>query len=250
MNEIKLSKRLKAVADYVDNGARLADIGSDHAYLPTYLMQKAVINFAVAGEVVKGPFEIAKNHVSEAYLSDRIQVRLANGLGAIENTDKIDTIVIAGMGGILISEILEAGKEKLSHVKRLILQPNNHEESLRQWLVNHQFVIKNEEILLEAGKFYEIIVAEPLSKLMTEPSAKPSVSLSADSMASASRIELSLNDLTFGPFLSKEKSIIFQQKWQKELNTLNKIIARLPEEQVEKRQEVLNQIARIEEVLR
>ncbi|AIS03902.1 tRNA (adenine(22)-N(1))-methyltransferase [Lactococcus lactis] len=230
MNEIKLSKRLKAVADYVDNGARLADIGSDHAYLPTYLMQKLVIDFAVAGEVVKGPFEIAKNHVEEADLSDRIVVRLANGLGAIENTDKIDTIVIAGMGGILISEILEAGKEKLSPVKRLILQPNNHEESLRQWLVNHQFVIKKEEILLEAGKFYEIIVAEPLSKLMTE--------------------KLSVNNLTFGPFLSKEKSTVFQQKWQKELNTLNKIIARLPEEQAEKRQEVLNQIARIEEVLR
>lgn len=230
MNEIKLSKRLKAVADYVDNGARLADIGSDHAYLPTYLMQKAVIDFAIAGEVVKGPFEIAKNHVAEADLSDRIVVRLANGLGAIENTDKIDTIVIAGMGGILISEILEAGKEKLSHVNRLILQPNNHEESLRQWLVNHQFVIKKEEILLEAGKFYEIIVAEPLSKLMTE--------------------KLSVNDLTFGPFLSKEKSTVFQQKWQKELNTLNKIIDRLPEEQAEKRQEVLNQIARIEEVLR
>ena len=215
MNEIKLSKRLKAVADYVDNGARLADIGSDHAYLPTYLMQKLVIDFAVAGE---------------ADLSDRIEVRLANGLGAIENTDKIDTIVIAGMGGILISEILEAGKGKLGHVKRLILQPNNHEESLRQWLLNHQFVIKKEEILLEAGKFYEIIVAEPLSKLMTE--------------------KLSVNDLTFGPFLSKEKSTVFQQKWQKELNTLNKIIARLPEEQAEKRQEVLNQIARIEEVLR
>ena len=230
MNEIKLSKRLKAVADYVDNGARLADIGSDHAYLPTYLMQKAVIDFAISGEVVKGPFEIAKNHVAEADLSDRIVVRLANGLGAIENTDKIDTIVIAGMGGILISEILETGKEKLSHVNRLILQPNNHEESLRQWLVNHQFVIKKEEILLEAGKFYEIIVAEPLSKLMTE--------------------KLSVNDLTFGPFLSKEKSTVFQQKWQKELNTLNKIIARLPEEQAEKRQEVLNQIARIEEVLR
>ncbi|MDT2850979.1 tRNA (adenine(22)-N(1))-methyltransferase [Lactococcus lactis] len=230
MNEIKLSKRLKAVADYVDNGARLADIGSDHAYLPTYLMQELVIDFAVAGEVVKGPFEIAKNHVAEADLSDRIVVRLANGLGAIENTDKIDTIVIAGMGGILISEILEAGKEKLSPVKRLILQPNNHEESLRQWLVNHQFVIKKEEILLEAGKFYEIIVAEPLSKLMTE--------------------KLSVNDLTFGPFLSKEKSTVFQQKWQKELNTLNKIIARLPEEQAKKRQEVLNQIARIEEVLR
>ena len=135
MNEIKLSKRLKAVANYVDNGARLADIGSDHAYLPTYLMQKLVIDFAVAGEVVKGPFEIAKNHVSEADLSDRIEVRLANGLGAIENTDKIDTIVIAGMGGILISELLEAKKSVAHNLDKLILQPMQAQDELRKYLL-------------------------------------------------------------------------------------------------------------------
>lgn len=228
MNEIKLSKRLKAVADYVDKGARLADIGSDHAYLPTYLVQKNEVEFAVAGEVVKGPFEIAKNHVAQANLKENIQVRLANGLAAIENVDKIDTIVIAGMGGILISEILEAGKGKLSSVKRLILQANNHEDTLRQWLTEHQFVIKAEQILLEAGKFYEIIVAEPTTN---------------------EHPVLSANDLLFGPFLSKEKSVIFQQKWQKELNTLNKIIDRLPDEQTEKREEVLTEIAKIKEVL-
>ena len=228
MNEIKLSKRLKAVADYVDKGARLADIGSDHAYLPTYLVQKNEVEFAVAGEVVKGPFEIAKNHVAQANLKENIQVRLANGLAAIENVDKIDTIVIAGMGGILISEILEAGKGKLSSVKRLILQANNHGDSLRQWLIEHQFVIKAEQILLEAGKFYEIIVAEPTTN---------------------ENPVLSANDLLFGPFLSKEKSVIFQQKWQKELNTLNKIIDRLPDEQTEKREEVLTEIVKIKEVL-
>lgn len=228
MNEIKLSKRLKAVADYVDKGARLADIGSDHAYLPTYLVQKNEVEFAVAGEVVKGPFEIAKNHVAQANLKENIQVRLANGLAAIEKVDKIDTIVIAGMGGILISEILEAGKGKLNSVKRLILQANNHEDTLRQWLTEHQFVIKAEQILLEAGKFYEIIVAEPTTN---------------------EHPVLSANDLLFGPFLSKEKSIIFQQKWQKELNTLNKIIDRLPDEQTEKREEVLTEIAKIKEVL-
>ena len=228
MNEIKLSKRLKAVADYVDKGARLADIGSDHAYLPTYLVQKNEVEFAVAGEVVKGPFEIAKNHVAQANLKENIQVRLANGLAAIENVDKIDTIVIAGMGGILISEILEAGKGKLSSVKRLILQANNHEDTLRQWLTEHQFVIKAEQILLEAGKFYEIIVAEPTTN---------------------ENPVLSANDLLFGPFLSKEKSVIFQQKWQKELNTLNKIIDRLPDEQTEKREEVLTEVAKIKEVL-
>ncbi len=228
MNEIKLSKRLKAVADYVDKGAKLADIGSDHAYLPTYLVQKNEVEFAVAGEVVKGPFEIAKNHVAQANLKENIQVRLANGLAAIENVDKIDTIVIAGMGGILISEILEAGKGKLSSVKRLILQANNHGDTLRQWLIEHQFVIKAEQILLEAGKFYEIIVAEPTTN---------------------ENPVLSANDLLFGPFLSKEKSVIFQQKWQKELNTLNKIIDRLPDEQTEKREEVLTEIAKIKEVL-
>ncbi|EQC82407.1 tRNA (adenine-N(1))-methyltransferase [Lactococcus cremoris] len=228
MNEIKLSKRLKAVADYVDKGAKLADIGSDHAYLPTYLVQKNEVEFAVAGEVVKGPFEIAKKHVAQANLKENIQVRLANGLAAIENVDKIDTIVIAGMGGILISEILEAGKGKLSSVKRLILQANNHEDTLRQWLTEHQFVIKAEQILLEAGKFYEIIVAEPTTN---------------------ENPVLSANDLLFGPFLSKEKSVIFQQKWQKELNTLNKIIDRLPDEQTEKREEVLTEIAKIKEVL-
>ena len=228
MNEIKLSKRLKAVADYVDKGARLADIGSDHAYVPTYLVQKNEVEFAVAGEVVKGSFEIAKNHVAQANLKENIQVRLANGLAAIENVDKIDTIVIAGMGGILISEILEAGKGKLSSVKRLILQANNHEDTLRQWLTEHQFVIKAEQILLEAGKFYEIIVAEPTTN---------------------ENPVLSANDLLFGPFLSKEKSVIFQQKWQKELNTLNKIIDRLPDEQTEKREEVLTEIAKIKEVL-
>ncbi|MDM5143509.1 tRNA (adenine(22)-N(1))-methyltransferase [Lactococcus lactis] len=199
--------------------------------MPIYrhiLYKENEVDFAVAGEVVKGPFEIAKNHVAQANLKENIQVRLANGLAAIENVDKIDTIVIAGMGAILISEILEAGKGKLSSVKRLILQPNNHEESLRQWLTEHQFVIKAEEILLEAGKFYEIIVAEPTTN---------------------ENPVLSVNDLTFGPFLSKEKSTVFQQKWQKELNTLNKIIARLPEEQAEKREEVLTEIAKIKEVL-
>lgn len=228
MNEIKLSKRLRAVADYVDKGARLADIGSDHAYLPTYLVQKNEVEFAVAGEVFKGPFENAKNHVAQANLKENIQVRLANGLAAIENVDKIDTIVIAGMGGILISEILEAGKGKLNSVKRLILQANNHEDTLRQWLTEHQFVIKAEQILLEAGKFYEIIVAEPTTN---------------------EHPVLSANDLLFGPFLPKEKSVIFQQKWQKELNTLNKIIDRLPDEQTEKREEVLTEIAKIKEVL-
>ena len=231
MNEIKLSQRLKMIADHVSQNARLADIGSDHAYLPAYLVQSGQIDFAVAGEVVEGPFQIAKQHVIELGLHNKIDVRLANGLAVIQEKDQIDTIVIAGMGGILISEILAAGLDKLSSVKRLILQPNNHEDTLRSWLVEQCLVIKEEQILLEAGKFYEIIIAE---------ATDGSVSKTQD---------LSVTELMFGPKLSAEKSPVFRKKWQKELKTLEKILIRLPEEQAEKRAEVLAQKAMIEEVL-
>ena len=189
MEKIKLSKRLQAVADFVPAGARLADIGSDHAFLPTYLVQAGKIDFAVAGEVVAGPFQIAQNHVKEASLHNNIYVKLANGLAAVDLADQVDTIVIAGMGGILIADILEQGLDKLAPVKRLILQPNNHESVLRQWLFEHNFAIQAEQIILEAGKFYEMMVAEPAQNLTG----------------------LSKTDLAFGPYLSKEKSPVFQK---------------------------------------
>ncbi|WP_285119736.1 tRNA (adenine(22)-N(1))-methyltransferase [Lactococcus petauri] len=224
MNEIKLSKRLQAVADLVKPNSRLLDVGSDHAYLPTYLIQQEKIDFAIAGEVVKGPYQIAHNHVAEQNLQEKIEVRLANGLAAFEESDNITSIVIAGMGGILISEILEAGKDKLSQVEQLILQPNNHEESLRSWLMDHDFVITSEKILLEAGKIYEIIVAEH------------------------GTAELNETELEFGSYLSQEKSEVFCQKWNKELNTLNKILERLPENH-EKRATVQAEKEKIEGVL-
>ncbi|WP_285005665.1 tRNA (adenine(22)-N(1))-methyltransferase [Lactococcus formosensis] len=224
MNEIKLSKRLQAVADLVKPNSRLLDVGSDHAYLPTYLVQQEKIDFAIAGEVVKGPYQIARNHVAEQNLQENIEVRLADGLAAFEENDAITSVVIAGMGGILISEILEAGKDKLSQVEQLILQPNNHEESLRSWLMDHDFVITFEKILLEAGKIYEIIVAEH------------------------GTTELNETELEFGPYLSQEKSEVFRQKWNKELNTLNKILERLPENH-EKRTTVQAEKEKIEGVL-
>lgn len=224
MAEVKLSKRLQAVADLVKSDSRLLDVGSDHAYLPTYLVQQEKIDFAISGEVVKGPYQIAKNHVAEQNLQDKIEVRLANGLAAFEEGDNISSIVIAGMGGLLISEILEAGKEKLSQVEQLILQPNNHEESLRSWLVAHDFVISSEKILLEAGKIYEIIVAEHGTS------------------------ELNETELEFGPYLSQEKSEVFRKKWNKELSTLNKILDRLPEKH-EKRAAVQAKKEKIEGIL-
>ena len=118
MDAQNLSKRLAAVAAQVPKGSRLADIGSDHAYLPAHLLMAQQIDFAVAGEVVEGPFENMLKEVEHRGLADHLLPRLANGLDAIRKEDRIDTIAIAGMGGTLITKILDAGQEKLEGVKR------------------------------------------------------------------------------------------------------------------------------------
>ncbi|NQI69803.1 tRNA (adenine-N(1))-methyltransferase [Streptococcus suis] len=223
--ETRLSKRLATVADYVPQGARLADVGSDHAYLPLFLVEQGRIEFAVAGEVVQGPYQSALQNVEQAGQSDKISVRLANGLAAVEQADRISTVTIAGMGGRLIADILDAGKDKLVSVERLILQPNNREDDVRRWLVAHDFQIIAEEILEENDKIYEILVAE-----------KGSVDLTAD-------------QLRFGPYLLEEQSAIFQKKWLKELDKLTYALEQVPLERQADRSAISQKIQQIQEVL-
>jgi len=160
MEFTKLSNRLNLVASFVPAGARLLDVGSDHAYLPIALLKEGKIEAAIAGEVVEGPYQSALQNVADNGLEDKIEVRLANGLAAFEPADCISCITIAGMGGRLIADILAAGLEKLANVYRLVLQPNNREDELRDWLVDHDFRIVDEAILEENEKFYEILVVE------------------------------------------------------------------------------------------
>lgn len=223
--ETKLSRRLEAVASYVPQGARLADVGSDHAYLPLFLVEQGRIEFAVAGEVVQGPYQSALQNVEQADQSGKISVRLANGLAAVELADHITTVTIAGMGGRLIAEILEAGKDKLVSVERLVLQPNNREDDVRRWLVAHDFQLVAEEILEENDKIYEILVAE-----------KGNVDLTAD-------------QLRFGPYLLEEQSATFQKKWLKELDKLTYALEQVPLERQADRSAISQKIQQIQEVL-
>ncbi len=158
VDEKHLSARLACVASLVPAGARVADIGSDHAYLPAALVLDGKINFAIAGEVVKGPYENAVHEIKDHQLEGQVIPRLADGLAAIEPAD---TITIAGMGGSLIASILEKGKNKLTEIKRLVLQPNVGESQLREWLMNNHYQIMTEKIIEEDNHIYEIIVAEP-----------------------------------------------------------------------------------------
>ena len=220
-----ISKRLETVASFVPQGAVLLDVGSDHAYLPIELVKKGHIERAIAGEVVEGPYQSAVKNVKEHDLVDKIQVRLANGLAAFEESDQVSVITIAGMGGRLIASILEEGLDKLAHVERLILQPNNREDDLRRWLQDHGFQIIAESILEEAGKFYEILVAE------------------------IGEMKLSVRDTRFGPFLAREVSPVFVQKWQKEAEKLEFALGQIPEKNQEERQVLADKIQAIKEVL-
>ena len=220
-----ISKRLELVASFVPQGAVLLDVGSDHAYLPIELVEKGKIERAIAGEVVEGPYQSAVKNVESHGLKEKIQVRLANGLAAFEEEDQVTVITIAGMGGRLIATILQEGLGKLANVERLILQPNNREDDLRIWLQDHDFQIVAESILEEAGKFYEILVVE------------------------AGQMKLSASDVRFGPFLSKEVSPIFVQKWQKEAVKLEFALGQIPEKNLEERQVLAHKIQAIKEAL-
>ncbi|TQR18569.1 tRNA (adenine(22)-N(1))-methyltransferase [Psychrobacillus soli] len=230
MNAKNLSERLKTVASFVEKNTILADIGSDHAYLPCYLVHTGIITQGIAGEVVKGPFESAQKQVRSEGLEKQIDVRFGNGLEVIQPTDKVQTITIAGMGGPLIASILEAGKEKLKTVENLILQPNVHAKAIRDWAQKENWKIVNETILEEHDKIYEIIVLQKGQMQLTE------------------------QELLVGPFLTKEKSAIFHKKWSNELSEWLRIMDQLsktsesPEVQ-QKKEELERKIALVKESL-
>lgn len=233
MNIQQLSKRLETVASYIPKQSKIADIGSDHAYLPCYAVNKGIASFAIAGEVVKGPYLSAKKQVEDAQLTQKVEVRLGNGLEVIA-PGEVDCITIAGMGGALIASILEAGKEKLTN-QRLILQPNVSARSIRTWLMDNEWDLIGEEILEEDDKVYEILVAEK---------GNPRRHYSGE-------LE---KELLLGPFLIKERNDAFLKKWNQELHQWKNILNNM--EKAEKtdvlevrKRELIQKIQMVEEVL-
>lgn len=159
---IELPPRLEMIARYIPAGESVVDIGTDHAYLPIYVIQSGRCERAVAADVRPGPLTIARSHVERMGLTDRIELRLSDGLDSFV-PQELSCVVMAGMGGYLIAELLNRAYEsgKLTRYKRLILQPQSEVFRVRQTVHRIGGRICEERMVEDRGKVYTIIVVQP-----------------------------------------------------------------------------------------
>ncbi len=158
MGKIKLDSRLSAVAALVRNDKVVADIGTDHAYLLAWLLENGIIKKGIAADLRRGPLENARRTLTECAQLDKVRLVLSDGLDGLEEGDCED-VVIAGMGGILIKEILERTPWIFSENIHIIAQPMTHGEVLREFLVTHGFVINEEKSATDGKRYYCVICA-------------------------------------------------------------------------------------------
>ncbi len=155
---MNLSPRLNAVAELIRNGSRIADIGTDHAYLPAYLLMSGRVVSAIAADIGQGPLDNARDTLLRYGLYDKIDLRLSDGLNAISPSE-VDDICICGMGGELISQIIDNADWLKNSQKRLILQPMSAVDDLRIYLSDNGFCIEEETLVRDAKRIYCIILA-------------------------------------------------------------------------------------------
>ena len=219
---MKLSKRLASIKEMVPSGVA-ADVGSDHGKLIISLFEDKVILKGYGIENKKAPYERLVRAIEDAGASKNITALFSDGIS--ELPDDVDVVVIAGMGGYLIVDILESHPEKLKNVKSIIVDAHNSVDKVRKSIVSLGYFIKDEKVVFEDDIYYEIIrfdkgESKPLDEL----------------------------DYEFGPILRKEKSDLFKQKYQSQLEDLKALLSKdnLPEN---RKEEIKSQIKRLESVL-
>lgn len=163
-----LSKRLQKIADTVRKSNIIADIGTDHAYIPIYLIKKGIAERAVAADISAGSCKKAQLNIDNNHLADFIDVRCGNGLEVIDKGESIDTIIIAGMGGLLAISVLESNREIVNKAKQIVLQPQRDIDKVRRYIHSIGFRINSENMLVEGDKFYNIIDADKGREEYTE----------------------------------------------------------------------------------
>lgn len=219
---MELSKRLQAVADLVGEGTVVADVGTDHGYIPIYLLETRKCQRAYAMDVNEGPLLRAKEHIALHGLLDRIETRLSDGTKALV-VGECDTVVIAGMGGALTIRIMEEGKVIFKSLKEFVLQPQSELLKVRQYLTEHGYVIVDEDMVLEDGKFY------PMMKVKNGTSKS-----------------YSPHELCYGSMLLQKKHPILKLFLEKEVKLKEEILLRLKAESGE---HIQNRILELQEEL-
>lgn len=227
---MQLSERLTKVASMVTAGNRLADVGTDHGYVPIYLYVRQSIPHAIAMDIRKGPLERAKLHIAESGLQDRIETRLSDGLCALR-PGEADSIVIAGMGGPLMVRILSAHPQVTASAKELILQPQSEVAKVREWLCEQGYEIIEEHMVFEDGKYY------PMFKAVKNPEGR----------------KLTPLECKFGRLEVLHEPEILKQFLQRELAAKQTILQMLAKEATEKSknriEEIKQLIGQLEEAL-
>jgi len=220
-----LSRRLATLAEWVPQGAQLADIGTDHALLPVYLAGRGKIAFAVAGDLYDGPLQAARRQVAAAGLTGRIDVRQGDGLAVIR-PGEVDTVCMAGMGGGLITRLLTDGADRLSSVRTLVLSPHGAEYAVRQWLMDNRYLLQQELLLEEDGVIYTLMKAVRASD--EEETAAFHRRLYDEKLLApcAERIPMPML-LEMGPILLRAGGREFHAKWEQEIAKRKRAIGQM-----------------------
>nr|WP_245522806.1 class I SAM-dependent methyltransferase [Thermoanaerobacter italicus] len=147
---MKLTERLRKIAEYIPHGSKVADIGTDHGFIPVYLIKSKIATYVVASDLNKGSLNKAVKEVQKRNLQSLIDTRLGNGLHVLL-PGEVDVVVIAGMGGILITKILEEGKDIAKTIKKFLLQPMRDSAYLREYLIENGYKICDEELVMNCN---------------------------------------------------------------------------------------------------
>lgn len=153
---IELSKRMQSVADMIQPCDAVGDIGCDHAFVSIYLVEQHRAKRVIASDVRRGPIAIAKRNIEAMNLSDQIEIHMGDGLGTIV-PGEVNAVVLAGMGGMLMIDILERGEEVVTRCDQLVLQPQSDIEKVRRYLAEKGYHLADEQMLIDAGKYYNLL---------------------------------------------------------------------------------------------
>lgn len=207
---MKLSKRLQAIYDMVPSGV-VADVGSDHGKLIISLFENGVITKGYAIENKQGPYNRLVKAIEDAKAMDNITPMFSDGISELPSD--VDVVVIAGMGGFNVIDILKKNPRKLKNVSTLIVDAHNAIPELRKQVCKMGYVIADEDIVYESGVYYEII-----------------------KFIAGEAIYLDDPDIEFGPILRSEKSLTFKEKYQSRINEIDKLLEtkKIPESKIKK----------------